>query len=238
MTLIFTEFIIFLAVLLNAFAGFGTGLLMVPILALLYPLKILSPLVNLLVLSSNLLFIKTYHKNIQYKILIPLLVGNFLGGILGVRYLLVAQNSFLLKILSVVILVSSLTMLIVDKKIRLRPHPVMGFLVGTTSGGLSALFATGGPPLILYLSSIFKDKTVFRATSLCYFLLNGLMLTVLNAYYGLLTKEVLTLFIISLPVMLLGSWAGMKWHGKVSEQVFRKVVFGILILAGVILLFK
>ncbi len=154
---------------MNAFAGFGGGLLAVPLLALLYPLKTVAPFTNLLGFSANVLLVKTYYKNIQYKILIPLLIGNLLGSLVGIHFLIIAQNVILLKLLGVIITLSSVTLFITDKKVVFKPNYLIGFIIGSVSGVLSALFAVGGPPLIIYLSSIFKDKAGLRATSLLFF---------------------------------------------------------------------
>ncbi|HEV2339432.1 MAG TPA: sulfite exporter TauE/SafE family protein [Patescibacteria group bacterium] len=230
--------IIFLAFIVNAFAGFGGGIVAVPLLVLLYPLTTISPFVNLLGFSSNALLIKTFYKNIQYWVLIPLILGNLVGGIIGVHFLVLDSNIVLVKILGIVIPVSSVIIFFVDKKISILPNILLGFITGILSGILSAIFAVGGAPIILYLSSVFKDKNLFRSTSLIFFLFNGVIQIPLFAIHGLITRQVLFLFVICFPVLILSNWLGHKLHIKSSEEIFRKVVFIILILSGILLILK
>jgi uncharacterized membrane protein YfcA len=45
------------------------------------------------------------------------------------------------------------------------------------------------------------------------------------------------LFLIGLPALLLGTWAGLKLFGRLDEAGFRKVVLVLLLTSGVTLLF-
>src|SRR5690348_8413837 len=130
MPIFFTTAIIFIAFILNAFAGFGGGIMAVPFLFFLYPLKIVSPFVNLLGFSGNILLAKTFYKNVQYSILIPLVIGNIIGGLMGVHFLVLASNVILIKILGIVTLLSSFLIFIADKKISLKPNIFIGGIAG------------------------------------------------------------------------------------------------------------
>lgn len=238
MTIVLSAVILFMAFIINAFAGFGGGIIAIPFLALLFQLRVLSPFNNLLGFTSNLFLIKTYYKNVNYAILLPIIIGNLIGSIIGIHYLLAVQNDTLLKILGIIILFSSIFLFLADKKIIIKPNVLIGLISGIISGALSALFSVGGPPLLLYLTSIIKDKTQLRATSLGFFLINGIMQVILIFINRLATQEVITLFILFIPVLLLGNWIGNKIHLKTSEIIFRRIVFAILILSGCILLIK
>lgn len=238
MTFLLAGIILFLSFVINAFAGFGGGIVAVPLLALLFPLRVLSPLVNLFGFTSNLILIKTFYKSINYVLLIPLVIGNLIGSIIGIHFLLTTQNTLLLKVLGVVILISSVILYAADKRFTVKPNNVIGFIIGFISGLLSALFSVGGPPLILYLTRIIKDKTQLRNTSLAFFLINGVMQVILIFMNNLATHYVLILFLIFLPVLLLGSWIGHKIHFKVTDVFFRRSVFAILIISGLVLLIK
>jgi hypothetical protein len=44
--------------------------------------------------------------------------------------------------------------------------------------------------------------------------------------------DTLMLFAIGLPVVLAGTWAGLRLYGKLDESGFRKVVLALLLLSG------
>jgi uncharacterized membrane protein YfcA len=238
MTLLLTIVIIFSSFIINAFAGFGGGILAVPFLVLLFPLRVTSPFINLLGFSGNILLVKTFYKHIHYRLLIPLVIGNLLGGIIGVHFLVIASNVFLIKLLGIVTLISAIIIFIADKKISFKPNFFIGTIIGLISGILSALFAVGVAPIILYFSGPLKEKDVFRANCLAFFLANAGTQVLLFAIKGLITHQVLLLFLLSLPVILLSIWLGHKIHVKASEKVFRRVVFATLIFSGIVLLIK
>jgi hypothetical protein len=51
-----------------------------------------------------------------------------------------------------------------------------------------------------------------------------------------ISSETIRLFLLGLPVLLAGTWLGLKLYGRVNEATFRKVVLVLLLLSGVALL--
>jgi len=48
----------------------------------------------------------------------------------------------------------------------------------------------------------------------------------------------LRLFAIGLPILLAGTWLGLKLYGRVDDAGFRKIVLTLLLVSGVALLFS
>lgn len=233
-----TLIIIFIAFILNAFAGFGAGIVAVPFLVLFYPLKIVAPFLTVIGLISNIFLINVFRKNINYKLLIPLVIGSFIGGLIGVHFLILTANGILIKILGIVIIISSLALYFFDKKINLRPSRGLSLVLGFLSGMLQIIFGVGGPPIILYVSNVLKDKSAIRAISLAFFLANGVVQVPILAYNKLLIPQVWLLCLFSIPVIFISNYIGHKIHLTVSEKLFQKIVLILLILAGILLLLK
>jgi uncharacterized protein len=49
-------------------------------------------------------------------------------------------------------------------------------------------------------------------------------------------RDILGLFVIGLPALAIGTWAGLKLFGKLNDQAFRRVVLGLLLISGASLL--
>lgn len=49
---------------------------------------------------------------------------------------------------------------------------------------------------------------------------------------GAITWDVLLLFLVGLPAMLAGLWAGFRLYGTLDDAAFRKLMLRILLLAG------
>jgi uncharacterized membrane protein YfcA len=52
------------------------------------------------------------------------------------------------------------------------------------------------------------------------------------AIAGAITSHTLQLFLLGLPAMVAGIWAGFKLYGKLDDAAFRKVILVLLVIAG------
>ena len=78
---------------------------------------------------------------------------------------------------------------------------------------MGALFGTGGPPYIIYLSHRLKDKAELRATFSGLFTFEGGLRLVAFLATGLLLQNgMLTALLAALPVMALGLYLGHRAH--------------------------
>ena len=59
------------------------------------------------------------------------------------------------------------------------------------------------------------------------------MISVSQFVAGAVTVDVLKLYGIGLPFMAAGIWVGFKLYGTIDDELFRKVVLVLLLLAGV-----
>jgi uncharacterized membrane protein YfcA len=60
------------------------------------------------------------------------------------------------------------------------------------------------------------------------FLLTGIWL----GGTGLVDAETLRLFVIGLPLLLAGTWTGLRLYARLDEAGFRKVVLSLLLISG------
>ena len=50
---------------------------------------------------------------------------------------------------------------------------------------------------------------------------------------GLVGADTLRLFMIGLPLLLAGTWVGLRLYARLDETGFRRVVLGLLLISGV-----
>lgn len=218
-------------------AGFGSGLIAIPLLLMWFPLLVAVPLVVTLdYLASASQGIKD-RQAIRWPEIWPLLPFAVLG-VAGAIYLLHAVDAQqLLKALAVFIILYALYTLAgrnpeaVHSRWWAVPAGGLGGLIGTT-------FGTGGPFYVVYLQMRKLDKTQFRATFAAIFLLDGANRLAGYFFSGLLTLQFLKLLAMTLPVMLVGIYLGGKVHTSISQDVFRRGISFLLILSGAALLLK
>ncbi|MEO8136387.1 MAG: TSUP family transporter, partial [Betaproteobacteria bacterium] len=100
----------------------------------------------------------------------------------------------------------------------------------------SALFGTGGPLYMVFLSSRIDDKTALRATSSLLIALVVAIRAVAFAITGLWMQQGILLMVgLLLPVMLAGYALGSRLHRRLSGSAVRRAV-ALMLLANSVLL--
>lgn len=226
-----------LAYFVRGVAGFGSGLIAIPLLLLRFPLPVAVPLVVALdYLASASQGIRD-RQAIRWGEIWPLLPFAILG-VVGAIYLLHAVDAqVLLKGLAVFIILYAFYSLAgktpesAHSRWWALPAGGLGGLIGTT-------FGTGGPFYVVYLQMRKLDKTQFRATFAAIFLLDGANRLLGYLISGMLTLQFFGLLAMALPVMLIGIYLGGKIHTSISQESFRRGIGVLLICSGVALLIR
>lgn len=104
------------------------------------------------------------------------------------------------------------------------------------AGVIHGAFATGGPLIVYVLGRRFEhNKDGFRATLSVLWLVFNLVLLITYALSDRLSKESLGLSVALAIGMIAGAIVGEIAFNRVSPQRFRVFVFGMLVIAGVVL---
>lgn len=224
------------AILLTAYfirgiTGFGSGLIAVPLLALLLPLKFVVPVILLLDFTASMVMGGFNLKRVQWGeigVLIPLGIA---GVVIGTSLLVRLPAAPMLAALAVFVLifaVRSLFNIRGDKPIS-RGWAVPAALTGGTVG---ALFGTGGPPYVIYLTHRIHDKSTLRATFSALFFSDGLARIVSFLVAGLLmSAKVWVAYLAALPLMLGALYLGGRVHVGLSHAQMTRLV-GVLLLGS------
>jgi hypothetical protein len=110
---------------------------------------------------------------------------------------------------------------------------------GLTGGTVGALFGTGGPPYIIYLSHRLKDKAELRATFSGLFTFEGGLRLISFLATGLLLQQgMLTALLAALPVMALGLYLGHRVHLGISNPQMLRLVGLLLVGSSLSLIWK
>ena len=230
--------ILLVAYFIRGITGFGSGLISVPLLALFLPLQFVVPLILLLDFTASIVIGGFNFKRVKWDevgVLIPFgIVGVILGTSLLVNLppepMLIALAAFVF-----VFAVRSLLNLHGDKLIS-RGWAIPASLTGGTVG---ALFGTGGPPYVIYLSHRIRDKSELRATFSALFFTEGLTRIGSFLVAGLLmTASVWVAFFAALPLVLGALYLGGRVHVGITPAQMARLVGVLLLVSSVSLLFK
>lgn len=228
-----------IAFLIRGLTGFGSGLLMVPLLLLFLDMKLVVPTAVLLAVLCGIFLLLTFQtrKWIIKDVLFMMIPGAIVGVILG-TYVLAAYKSDILKRLFGLFLFGyALKMLFGGTREGRELKNYVGLIAGLIGGCLGGMFGTGGPPVIIYLSGKIKDKRVFRATLIFYFLIANAWQLVTYSYTRLINWDVLRFAMYLIPAFIIGNLIGSVLHVRINQVLFNRVVALVLLTTGIFLIF-
>jgi len=233
--LLLAALIVLGAYLVRGIAGFGSGLIAIPLLALMLPLTIVVPLVGLLDYLASLGHGVKHRQAIHWREILPLLPFTF-AGVLTALYLFKTVDALLLKrILGGFILLYALYSIF-----GLTPHGKGSRRWALPAGGLGGLigtlFGTGGPFYVIYLHLRGLSPLSFRATAATIFLIDGSSRIIGYTASGLYRSDTLLLFAAALPVMVIGMYIGGHIHTNLSPRTFQRAIALLLVGSGLALL--
>src|SRR5262249_50958111 len=108
--------------------------------------------------------------------------------------------------------------------------------VGFLNGVLGAMTGFAGILVTIWcgLRGWSKDqqRATFQPVGVAIFAMSALWL----GGSGSVSAETVTLFLVGLPALLVGTWLGLRLYGKLDEEGFRKIVLLLLLISGVALL--
>ena len=78
-----------------------------------------------------------------------------------------------------------------------------------------------------------QQRAVFQPVGVATFAMSAAWL----GGQGSISRDASRLFLVALPVALVGTWLGLKFYGRLDEGQFRKVVLILLLASGAVLLF-
>ena len=227
----------FAAALVAGLAGFAFGLVAAAVwLHIITPVQTAALIVAFGLLVQGYAVWKLRHA-LSWRRLAPFLIGAALGVPLGVAVLEIANPAHVRAGVGVLLVLYSVYGL---ARPALRPVPAnaaadagVGFLNGILGGltGLAGLLVT----IWCGLRGWSKDeqRTVFQPVGVAIFAMTALWLG-LGGSFGV---DTVRLFLLGLPVLLLGTWLGLKLYGRLDDAAFRKVVLILLLVSGAALLF-
>jgi len=228
--------VLLLAYFIRGIAGFGSGLIAVPLLALMFPLTQVVPFILLLDFTASLLLGGLNLRKVRWDEAGPLIPFGIAGVALGTTLLVNLPKSPLLIGLGIFVLIFAIRSLLNlhgEKPIS-RWWAAPASLTGGTVGGL---FGTGGPPYVIYLSHRLKDKGELRATFSGVFFLEGLFRIASFLTAGLLMKtEVWQGYVMGLPIALLALYGGSHVHTGITQTQMTRLI-GVLLLVSSMSLF-
>jgi len=237
------DMVLVMCILMSAYfirgiTGFGSGLISVPLLALSQPLQFAIPLVLALDFTASVVLGSTNNKKANWGEIRILLPAGMIGACIGAYALLTLPTT------PVLLTLGAFTMFFGFRNIfGLQPvgqlSRAWAIPAGLAGGGAGALFGTGGPPYIMYLTRRLLDKGEVRATFSWLFAIEGGFRLAIFLFAGLLLDTKLQIaYVLGLIPVAAGLYIGNKVHLDITSEGMLRVVGALLVLSGLLLFLK
>ena len=225
------------AYVIFAISGFGSTLIAVPLLAHLFPLKFVVPVVVLLDATASYAQGVRLRRELNKRDVLPLLPFLVAGMLAGVSILVSVPGKFLLPALGIFVAVFG-TYYALKRESAFRFGRWMAAPFGLLGGTSSSVFGVGGPFYVMYLVGRGSTPAQIRSTMPVIFMFTTVGRIVLFAIAGLMTKDVLITAGLLLPMMVIGLWCGNRLHLNISRDHAVRVIGGLLTLSGLSLVLR
>jgi len=225
-------FAAFLGGFASGLAGFAMGFIVAGIW-----LHIITPLQTTALIAGYGLCTQGYgvwklRHSLKWRSIAPFIAGGAIGVPIGTMLLRYADPAYLRGGVGLLLLVYGIYGLTQPAFKPVLAGPAADGGVGFLNGVLCGL--TGFPGFIItiwcQLRGWTKDmqRAVFQPVILAAFVI----LVISLSASGAVTAEMLKLYMLGLPALVAGLWAGFKLYGKLDDATFRKVILVLLLLAG------
>lgn len=232
----YAALVLFLAYFVRGIAGFGSGLIAIPLLSLVWPVTMVVPLVVALDYVSSASQGVSNARRIAWRdqlALVPFTIAGVAGGLYVLR---AAPTPALGRALGAFVIAYAVYQVLPVPTLRASrlaavPSGLFGGLVGT-------VFGTGGPFYVIYLNLRGLDKVVFRATFAINFLIDGGVRLLAFLAMGLFGRATLLAVLGAMPIVAVGLYLGGRVHTGLSQRAFVALISALLVGTGVALLLK
>ncbi|MBV8778885.1 MAG: sulfite exporter TauE/SafE family protein [Alphaproteobacteria bacterium] len=238
----FYAVVLLAAFVVRSAAGFGAGLIAVPLLALILPVSTAVSVASVLTTLTSVQQVSRQWRHVAWRQFIIIFFYSMLGIALGLYFIKLLNEDLMRHGLGIFMILYSLYALYSTDSVYYLPtrwHGTIGATVGVLGGLCSALFGAGaGPIYVVYFDILRLDKAMFRATMSAVVLLGGMVRIVGYESYGFYGTSTLALLAVGLPAVIAGSWLGDRVIHRLTARSFARMVAAIMLLSGITLLLR
>lgn len=217
--------------LVGGVAGFGTGIIMLPLVAWVLGLRAAVPVLTVTMSIGNLARIWWSRGEVDRAVVLRFALGAVPATVLGTAIYVGAPSEWLGRFVGLFLIASVplRRLLTMDFfRMRLRYFPALGAVVGLISG----LVVTTGPLNTPFFLAYGLRRSAYVGTEAVCAMVMHLARGAALARYALLTRETVAVGALLGATMFAGSWAGRRLLDRMSDRVFLTIIEVLLVVMG------
>jgi uncharacterized membrane protein YfcA len=218
--------------LMRGFAGFGSGMLMAPIFAILFGPVDAVTMVAILELFASVQLLPQVLKDTQWDFVAPLGLSAMLFMPLGAYVLRSADPALLTRLMAAVVLIFVI-ILMAGWRYSSEKKLLVTLGVGAVSGALMAATSMGNPPIVLYLLAGQNRARTIRANIIAYFAVTQIALLSVLGLMAMVALPAVVRAILLTPGYLLAALVGSRLFRQSDEKLYRRTTIAFLLVIGI-----
>lgn len=224
--------VVFVGGFLRGFVGFGSALVIIPVLAQTFTPALAIIMHGIMDLPTIVQILPTATRQCARKTVLPMMLSLLLGIPLGV-YMLSTIDAGPMRIVISVLVLIMVGILAVNSRIVFTAGPKTIVSGGVIGGVVQGMAGVGGPPVVALLLSRKDDPQTTRGNIVV--MMSSLIICAMIMYgaFGLITVRSLILGGCAAPIYLAASYLGSRYFKAGGSAFFRSIALLILALTAI-----
>ena len=217
----------------RGFAGFGAGMILIPIISAMFGPKIGA---TSILVTDGLLTIPYFLKSLRHcepKTVAPVVIGSVLMIPIG-TYLLTTIDPTPVRWALVPIIVVLLGIILSGWRYHGTPKVGVSLLAGATSGFLSGLIQLSGPPIVVLWISGPSAPATIRANIFVFFGVTSVVAVTAYLIGGVFSSALIPVLVPMIPCYAVGLYCGAHFFKRADPKLFRWVAVALIGLAVIV----
>lgn len=213
--------------LMRGFAGFGSALMLSPLLSLYYGPVAAVLIIGIMEIAVSVQLLPRAVKEAQWPLVIPVTASAIVFMPLGVWLLSVLDAQVLATIIAFIVLIFVAVLASGWRYSGAQPLPAT-IGIGAVCGTLISSTSIGGPPFLIYMMAGKQTAQQVRANIIIFFAVLELIIPFMLWAGGQFDWGLFIQGAFYCPTYLLGAWLGSRMFRESSETLYRRIALIIL----------
>lgn len=233
---VFQSSVIFIGYFVLGITGFGSALIIIPLLAWQWPLTLIVPLVLMTDIPTSLFHTGLNFRQVAWRELPRLLPSVMAGAIAGIVLINVTSGHWLLGVLGLYVTWIGLRGFRRSEVMIQATGAVHQNAAGFLMGMVETMFGTAGPIVMMWLTRRLPNPHELRATMPTTIVLLSSMAIASAAMAGNLNQAGLWRWVaVLMPFAFFGVWCGHQVATRVNPKALTPIIYSLLTVSGVVL---
>jgi uncharacterized membrane protein YfcA len=225
-------FVVFVGGFLRGFVGFGSALVIIPVLALIFTPKLAVVVFSIMDLPVMVQLLPTAVRSFSSRTVVPMILSLLAGIPVGVYALTTIDTDIMRIVISVLVLIM-VGLLALNTRMAFAAGTKASVAGGVVSGVIQGAASIGGPPVVTLLLSRGDAPDTTRANVVI--MMSSLILASIPVFlaYGLMSVRFLILGGLAAPLYMLAAYLNSRYFKIGGSGIYRTVAILILGLTAI-----